>query len=451
MHLLAPFRWRLARVPFDLDHPYWVDDGSFDVDYHVRELALPAPGDRHQLAAQVARLVSQPLDRSRPLWELYVISGLDDGSVALLTKLHHAAVDGVSGAEVMSVLLDPSPEGRELSQPDHQATIERYPSQPEMLGRGLAGMWRQPVRALAAAPRTFPHLDAVPTLQPVPGVRTIASVSRAVKRIIPRTSDGGILEGGELTAPRTRFQGRISAQRRVAFDSLSLTEVKQIKNAFGCTVNDVVLALCAGALREWLVERGELPAEPLVAMVPVSVRTPAQAGTYGNRVSAMLVELPTDEPDPVRRLRRISETMRSAKQRHRGLPASLMQDANLFVPPALFAHAARLTSRLMATRGFRAPVNVVISNVPGSPQPLYCAGAKQRATYPVSAVMDGVGLNFTVLSYRDQLGFGIVADREQLNDPWPLLTAIRDALNELHAHAADGEAQSEPVALALVR
>ena len=154
---------------------------------------------------------------------------------------------------------------------------------------------------------------------------------------------------------------------------------------------------------------------------------------------------------PGPRLRRISQTMRAAKERHRALPASLMQDANLFMPPALFARAARVTSRLMATRGFRAPVNVVISNVPGSPQPLYCAGAQQRATYPVSAVMDGVGLNITVLSYRDQLGFGIVADREQLNDPWPLLAAIRETLTELHAHAVDGEAQAEPVALALAR
>ncbi len=435
LHLLPPFRWRLARVPFDLDHPYWVDDASFDVEYHVRELALPAPGDRRQLADQVARIVSRPLDRSRPLWELYVIHGLADGSVALLTKMHHAAVDGVSGAEVMSVLLDTSPEGRETGGPNGKPAVERYPGEVQMLGRGLAGFWRQPLRVLGAAPRALPHLDAVPTLSPVPGVRTIAAASRRVKGLIPRSSNGGVLEGRDLTAPRTRFQQRITAHRRIAFDAISLSEVKQVKNAFGCTVNDVVLALCAGALRTWLIERDELPAKPLVAMVPVSVRTPEQQGTYGNRVSAMLAELPTDEPDPVRRLRRVSQTMRSAKEQHRALPASLMQDANQFVPPALLARAARVTSRLMTLRGFKAPVNVVISNVPGSPQPLYCAGAKQRGTYPISAVADGVGLNITVLSYRDQLGFGIVADREQLDDAWPLLAAVRDALDELQALA----------------
>ena len=425
------------RVPLDLDHPYWVDDSRFDVEYHVRELALPAPGDCRQLAEQVARIVSRPLDRTRPLWELYVIHGLDDGSVALLTKLHHAAVDGVSGAEVMSVLLDGSPDGRDIDKRKARPVSDRYPGELEMLARGLAGIWRQPLRMLSTAPRTLPHLDSVPTLRPVPGVRAIASTSRQVKKMIPRTSDGGVLEGRDLNAPRTRFQQRISAHRRFAFDAISLTEVKDIKNAFGCTVNDVVLALCAAALREWLSERGELPAQPLVAMVPVSVRTPEQVGTYGNRVSTMLAELPTNEPGPVRRLRRVSETMRSAKAHHRALPASLMQDANQFVPPALFARAARVTARLLATRGLHAPVNVVISNVPGSPQPLYCGGARQRAAYPVSAVMDGVGLNITVFSYQDQLAFGIVADREQLDDPWPLIDAARNALADLRQRATD--------------
>ncbi len=245
-----------------------------------------------------------------------------------------------------------------------------------------------------------------------------------------------MLEGHDPKAPRTRFQQRVSGHRRVAFDSISLTEVKEVKNAFGCTVNDVVLALCTGALRTLLTVQGELPAGPLVAMVPVSVRTPKQAGTYGNRVSVILAELPTNEPDPARRLELMNQTMRSAKERHRALPASLMQDANVFVPPALFPRAARASARLMATHGFQTPGNVAISNVPGTPQPVYCAGAKQRATYPVSAVMDGVGLNITVLSYRDTLGFGVVADREQLEDPWPLLDGVHDALAELTRQSA---------------
>ena len=249
-----------------------------------------------------------------------------------------------------------------------------------MLARGLGGIWRQPLRVLAAAPRALPHLDAVPTLQPVPGVRTIAAASRWFKRMIPRTGDGGVLEGGDLKAPRTRFQQRISAHRRVAFDAISLGEVKEIKNAFGCTVNDVVLRIVRRALREWLAQRDELPSGPLVAMVPISVRTSEQAGTYGNRVSAMLVELPTDEPDAVRRLRRVSETMRSAKQRHRALPASLMQDANQFVPPALFARAATVTSRLMATRASGRPSTSSSPTSPGRRSRCTAPGAKQRAS-----------------------------------------------------------------------
>jgi WS/DGAT/MGAT family acyltransferase len=193
------------------------------------------------------------------------------------------------------------------------------------------------------------------------------------------------------------------------------------------------MALCATALRRWLTERGELPDEPLVAFVPVSVRTPEQAGTFGNRVSVMLAELPTDEADPVERLRRVNSTMRAAKERHRRLPASLLEQANHFIPPALFTRAAKATVRVMSLPGIHAPVNVAISNVPGSPHPLYCAGALQRSQYPVSGVLDGLGLNITVVSYRDQLEFGIVADREQLDDPWQLIAALTDALAELRA------------------
>ncbi len=430
LHLLTPFRWRLEQVPFGIDHPYWVDERTIDVDYHVRELALPSPGDDRQLAEQVARIISRPLDRSRPLWELYVIHGLQDGGVALLTKLHHAAVDGASGAEVMSVLLDDTPDGRDLSVRDLPAA-ERHLAKRELLARGLVGMSRHPLRALRAAPRALPHLDTVPTIRPVPGVKTIARTGRWAKALVPGRNGRGLPHGQDLSAPRTRFQARISGHRRVAFGSLSLDDVKAIKNAHGCTVNDVVLAMCATALRRWLSDRGELPDQPLVAFVPVSVRTPEQIGTYGNRVSAMLAELPTDEADPVRRLRRVSESMRSAKEHHRAQPATLGEDANDLIPPALFAPAARIAMRLAGTRGMQAAANIAISNVPGSPRPLYCAGALQRSQYPISGALDGLGLNITVFSYRDKLEFGIVADREQLDDPWPLLEALGDALAEL--------------------
>ena len=437
LHLLPTFRWRLVEVPLGLEHPFWVDDPRVDVDYHVRELALPSPGDDRQLADLVARITARPLDRSHPLWEMYVIHGLQDGAVALLTKMHHAAVDGASGAEVMGALLDETTEGRAVSVREAPA-VERHPSRREMLARGLVGVSRYPLRALRAAPRTLPHLDAIPTIRPVPGVKSVARTSRLIKRVIPGTSDCAAPTDSDLTAPRTRFQARVSGQRSVAFGSLSLDEVKEVKNAYGCTVNDVVMAMCATALRSWLSERGELPDQPLVGWVPMSVRTPDEIGTYGNRVSVMLAELPTDEADPIRRLRRVNQSMRSAKEHHRALPSSLIQDANDLIPPALFPPLARGAMRLMGMRGVQPPVNIAISNVPGPSRPLYCAGALQRSQYPISGVLDGLGLNITVFSYRDKLEFGIVGDRELIDDPWPVLEGLGDALAELRelAHAA---------------
>ncbi|WP_231750983.1 wax ester/triacylglycerol synthase domain-containing protein [Mycobacterium sp. NAZ190054] len=272
LHRLPTFRWRLAQVPFDLDYPYWVDDGTFDIEYHVREVALPSPGTQRQLAEQVARIIGQQLDRARPLWEVYVIHGLEDGGVAVLTKMHHAAVDGVSGAEVMSILLDDTTERQAESAPEIVA--EDFPSELEMLGRGLVGLMSQPLRVLRAGPTALPHLDDVPTIRHLPGVKSVARSSRLLKRTLKAGRAGTALRGSDITAPRTRFQARVSPHRRVAFGSMSLAEVKSIKNTFGCTVNDVVLAICTAGLRTWLDERGELPAEPLAGFIPMSVRTP---------------------------------------------------------------------------------------------------------------------------------------------------------------------------------
>ncbi|OBK18604.1 WS/DGAT/MGAT family O-acyltransferase [Mycobacterium asiaticum] len=441
LHLLPTFRWRLAQVPFMLDYPYWVDDGTFDIEYHVRELALPAPGGHRQLAEQVARIIGRQLDRARPLWEVYVIHGLQDGGVALLTKMHHAAVDGVSGNEVMGILLDHAATGREVGQPKDVAA-ENFPSEVEMLGRGLVGLLRQPLRILRAWPTALPHLDDVPTVRHLPGVKTIARSSRLLKRAVPARSDRTILQGNDIAAPRTRFQARVSPHRRVAFGSLSLAEVKTIKNTFGCTVNDVVLAICAAGLRSWLGERGELPTEPLAAFIPMSVRTPEEMGTFGNRVSVMITQLPTDVADPMERLHRINEAMEAAKERHRALPVTLLQDANHFIPPALLAQAARATSRLAGV--LKQPANVMISNVPGPSNPTYLGGARQRAQFPVSGVLDGIGLNITVMSYLDSLEFGVVVDRGQLDDPWPILDALRAGLDELR-DLAEAHASATPI------
>ena len=236
-------------------------------------------------------------------------------------------------------------------------------------------------------------------------------------------------------APRTCFNGPISPHRRVAIGQLSLATVKAIKNAAGITVNDVVVTLCASALREWLIERDEPPDEPLVAMVPVSVRSEEQKGTFGNRVSMMIVPIATDEPDARRRLIHTHELLRSAKYRHSALPADLLTDATSFIPPAVMALAARTTMGVLGRT--RPPLNLVISNVPGPREPLFCAGAKLEAHYPVSAIADGVGLNMTVMSYRDHLDFGLVGDRDQIEDLWPLMRGLERALDETERIVCD--------------
>jgi WS/DGAT/MGAT family acyltransferase len=433
LHLLPPFHWRLVEVPFGLHHPYWHHESEFDLDFHIRELALPAPGDARMLAEQVARIVARPLDRARPLWELYLIHGLDGDRVAVLTKVHHAAIDGMSGAEILGVLLDPSPEGRRLPARPATPVGRNEPGQLELLARGLAGIPRQRVRSLRGLPRALPHLDQHPTMRTLPGVARVAALSRRASRLRPRTTDGGVVEGLGLHAPRTSLNGPITSHRRVAFTQHSLDEVKQIKNHFGVTVNDVVVAICAGALRTWLQDRGELPDERLLAMIPVSLRTEAQRGTYGNRITTMLTPLPTDVGDPTERLTATHEALRSAKDRHGAVPATVLQDINDFIPPAVFARAARVTSRVAARLPGQAPVNVVISNVPGSPEPLYLAGARLEAIYPVSAIAHGVGLNITVMGHAGGLNYGVVADRDAVHDALPLATAIEQAHAELLA------------------
>jgi diacylglycerol O-acyltransferase / wax synthase len=428
IHLLPPFRWKLATVPFGLDTPYWVEDSDFDIDFHIRETAVPPPGGARQLGEQIARISARPLDRSRPLWELYLVHGLEGGKVGILTKIHHAAVDGMSGAEIMSILLDPSPEGREVPPPDAEYG-EEVPSQVEMFARGVLGMQRQPLRALRALPVTLPGLDEMPIVRSLPLVGRVGRAAAQAQSWTRGSRDGGVLERPTVRAPRTRFNGRISPHRRYSFGSLSLDKVKAIKNELGITVNDVVMALCATALREWLLERDELPRDPLVAMVPVSVRTEEERGTYGNRVSTMIVPIPTDEPDTRARLMRTHDLMRVAKDRHQALPANLMQDATRFVPPALMSRAARVVAELAEVG--TPSLNLVISNVPGPRDPLYLAGAELVSNYPVSVILDGVGLNITVLSYRDRLDFGIVVDREQIDDAWPLMRKLSEALDEI--------------------
>src|SRR5438067_5571852 len=297
--LVPPFRWRLAEVPFDLDYDYWIDDAEFDLDFHVRELALPPGGGDRQLGEQVARIFARPLDRSRPLWELYLIHGLPEGRVAVMTKIHHAVIDGMSGNEIQGALLDLSPEGREAPPPLSDPGDEP-PSELGMLARGVLGVGRYPLRLLGSVPRALPNVREVPTLANIPGLRIAGSAADTALRALGRR--GRVVGQSDLVPPRTSFNGRISAHRRFAFGRLSLDEVKDVKNAYGVTVNDVVVSLCAGAVRRWLLEHDELPADPLVVQIPVSVRTEGQQGTYGNRILLMTAPLCVGEPDPIRRL-----------------------------------------------------------------------------------------------------------------------------------------------------
>jgi diacylglycerol O-acyltransferase / wax synthase len=441
LHLVPPFRWKLVEVPLSLDYPYWIEDPEFDLQFHVRESAVPPPGDPHRLAETVARIFARPLDRARPLWELYLIQGVEGGRFALLTKTHHAAIDGVSGEEILGVLFDSTPTGREIPPPPAPSAAEQRPSDLEMLARGLLGVPRQSLRALRSLPPAARNVGSLPGVSAMPGAPSLAGGMARLRRLRGGEEDDAMLEVTTARAPKTSFNGPISPHRRFAYGSLPLAPVKALKRELGLTVNDVVVYLCVTALREWMAERGEQPDGPLVAMIPVSVRTEEQRGTFGNRVSAMTVPLPTDEPDPLTRARRTHDVLRSAKERHRALPADLMTDMANFIPSSLQALASRTTVRFAGR--MRPLVNLVISNVPGSQEPLYCAGARVEAFYPVSVVVDGVGLNITVMSYEGRLHFGLIADRDQIDDLWSLLDRLGRALRELETIAL-GPAQGVP-------
>lgn len=442
LHLLPPLRWKLVTVPLGLDRPYWAADPDFDVARHVHEVVLDEPGDERQLADVVARLAAERLDRRKPLWEIHVIRGLVGGRIAVLTRMHHAVIDGVSGAEVMGVLWDLSPEGRDVPPPppeEDDPSLSPPAGTLEMLGRGLTSLPRQPLRALRAAPSMLAHADVAPSVLGLPGAEPI---SRGLSRV--RQLVGGavgpevdhVIERPSVHAPRgVPFSGRISARRTFAFGSLSLPHVKAVKNRFGVTVNDVVVALAAGAVREWLLHHEALPEEPLVAQIPVSVRTEEQIGTYGNRVSVMIVPIPTHLPEAADRLDHTHATLRAAKERHRALPATTLQDATAFIPPAINARAASVALQLASSAVLRPLFNLIVSNVPGPPVPLYLAGATLEAHYPVSVVADGSGLNITVMSYLDRMDVGIVADPEQIPDADRLVDVMGDELEALCAAA----------------
>jgi WS/DGAT/MGAT family acyltransferase len=410
LHLAPPFRRRLAHVPFGLHHPLWIEDPDFDIRNHVRHTAIPAPGGTKELSNLVSRLVALPLDRTRPLWEIWLIEGLENGNVALFTKVHHAAIDGASGNELLVALLDLSPEIAEHV-PDKEWEPDRLPTDAELLGFAASSLARQPVKVGRALART-------------------AAAALDIRRR-GQASNAPVLPPAPFTAPRTSFNTALTPRRSYAFTSLDLRTVKAVKAKAGCTVNDVVMGLCSGALRTYLDQRGEVLDSSLVAMVPVSVRTEDERDALGNKVSMMLCTLASDVDDPLERLAIIRACMGEAKEQQKAIGADTLQEWAEFAAPAVAGRAARLYSRFKLADSMRPLFNVTISNVPGPPFPLYSVGARLTANYPVGPIIDGTGLNMTVMSYLDQLDFGLLACPDVLDDVWALSDALHTALDEL--------------------
>jgi diacylglycerol O-acyltransferase len=432
---LAPMRRRLVDVPFGLDHPYWIDDPDFDLDYHVRHIGLAPPGAADQLGDQVARIVGRHMDRRRPLWEVYVIEGLADGRWAMLTKYHHSTIDGAAGVIMLKILTDPSP--------DTEWTMEPVDWQGEEIPRDV-DLLKATARHLAANPVKVARLQLkiVRQLAETAGVNSVsgaASQARdAIKAMVAPAHETAPSNEASVSiplspAPPTPWNASVTPNRRFAMRSVALANVKALKDATGGTINDIVMAMCTGALREYLLERDALPDEPLRAMVPVSIRTGEEQGddVWSNRVSAIVAELPTNCADPVERVDLCRQAMQAAKKQMDLLPAEAMMEASQVLSPVIAASAIRLVGRLKLADRVNTPVNVVISNVPGPREALYFAGAKLDAYIPVSTISDGVGLNITVHSYEDRLDIGLISDRELIPDLWHLVDLHVDEIERL--------------------
>lgn len=421
--LVRPFRRRAVPVPLGVHNPIWVEDANFELDDHLRRVGLPAPGGPAELAELVASIASSPLDRSRPLWELWLVEGLEHGHMAVIAKVHHAAIDGVSGVELMAALFDLEPVPVAAGQDDGASTAggdawrpDRVPTVQELLGHAVVSM----------------------VLEPLQLAKAVRNLGKAALRIARRVRDEALDVTVPLTAPRLAMNAVITPNRKVAFASIPLADVKRVKDVFGVKVNDVVLAVVSGAMRRYLSQRGELPDKPLVVVVPTSVRAEAERGTLGNRVSAMFTALPVQIEDPAERLHAVRAAAVGAKQVHDVVGGDTLHEWAELAAPAVFDRAVRLYSGLHLANRHRPIHNLIVSNVPGPPAPIYFAGARLVAFYPMGPIFDGAGLNVTVLSYLDHLDFGFLACRELVPDLDDLASFVPDAMSEL-CKAAEAE------------
>jgi WS/DGAT/MGAT family acyltransferase len=441
LHLAPPLRQRLVVVPLSLGLPYWADDPNFDIEFHLREIALPMPGDEHQLGEQVARIHARPLDRTRALWEMYLVHGVTGGRQAIYTKVHHAAIDGVSGAEILATIMDVTVEPRVEEPPEEIWDPERLPGTLELLRRGLVATASQPIDVMRALPKALPHLADLPGASRVPGLTAISDLAESAVRVATGRSGGRDGERRNLAVPSTPLNAPITAHRRFAYGSLPLDDVKAVKNAFAMTVNDVVMAMCTTALRRWLLDHDGLPDQPIVVAVPVSVRGEDLLAATGNQISMMVAEMPTHVADPAERLALVKVAMEEAKEHFDAVPATILQDVAAAIPTALNGLAARALFGMVTVGAM--PFNLFVSNVPGPQLPLYVGGARVLGVHPVSAVTDLTGaLNITLFSYDGALDFGLIACRELVPDVWNLIGYLREALDELSALAADVAPQS---------
>jgi WS/DGAT/MGAT family acyltransferase len=421
LHTVAPFRQRAVRVPFGLHHPVWVDDPDFELDDHLTRASLPSPGGAAELDAFVASVMSRRLDPDRPLWEMHIVEGLEGERTALVAKVHHAILDGVSGASLLAAFLDLSPRSRVVALPQewHPAPL---PSNAQMLKHAAGSLARQPG-------------DAIGAIQA--GVEAVADLGRHNQELVGR---GEQPPPGFFSAPRTSFNGAVSNRKRFASLSVPLEDVKLVGRVFEATVNDVLLATVSGALRRLLEGRGEEVDHSLVAMVPVSTRPEGTGEDLGNQVSGMLVSLASDLDDPVARLDAISESARVAKEQEKLHRGRFVGDLAQIALPALTTRLARVMAGTRLFDKVRPPFNVTVSSVRGPDFALFCAGSRVAHMYPVGPIAEGIGLNVTVLSYLDRVHFGLLACRKLLPELGDLSVHLDDALAELvaRAHEAQG-------------
>ena len=403
---IPQFRWRLHEVPFGLDLPYWVEDEEYHLDNHLHRIAVPSPGGREELGELVSYLYTRHLDRRRPLWETWFIEGLDDCRFAVFTKVHHCMFDGQAAAKLVEVISD------------FEADAAPRPVDPEIAlarpGKPPA-RWQESVNAMR-------HLSEFP-LRATREVLGFVQASRRVRRTEPTGSTD------RPRAPESLFNRDITGDRGFVFGSLPLTDVKAVKDHFGVTVNDVVLAVVGGSLRSYLLRHDQLPDRPLRSSIAVSLRTDGD-DHFSNRVTTASITLATDLDDPVERLRTIAADTEQAKRHARAGAKGLLELVAAMPPPLVSA----LTSVLPTEVSWQiAHANVIVSSVRGSPFPLYMAGARTTAMYPMSIITTGGALNITCMSYADQIDVGMTIEPRLVADPWSLVDGMADELRAYHA------------------